>query len=214
MPIAAVTAWTSLKELLPASASQAEKPHTVLLLGTGGVSIAGLQLAHALGHRTIVTSSSDAKLERAKALGADHVINYTTTPSWHEDVLAATDGLGADVVLETGGAGTLRQSLECVAFGGGVACIGYLGGKEDQDSPGLNVAVLALKRNVTLKGMLNGSRARFEEMLEIYRREEIRPVVDRVFGWEEAGEAMRYLQSGGHFGKVVVRFGESGEGER
>ncbi|KAK8034061.1 hypothetical protein PG993_009056 [Apiospora rasikravindrae] len=99
--------------------------------GTGGVSVSGLQIAKALGLTTIVTSSSDAKLERARQMGADHTINYKTTPDWHEEVLKITNGRGADVVFETGGAQTLAKSFECVAFGGLISCIGYLSGKED-----------------------------------------------------------------------------------
>ena len=181
------------------------KPEVVLLQGTGGVSVAGLQIAHAAGMRTIVTSSSDEKLARAKDLGADEGINYRSTPDWQEEVLRLTEGEGADVVFENGGARTLRKSFDCVAFGGLINCIGYLSGKEDAEGDRLNTNVLALRRNVTLKGILNGPKDRFEEMVEFYEKNLIRPVVDKVFEFERVKEALEYLYSGGHFGKVVVR---------
>lgn len=120
-------------------------------------------------------------------------------------MLKITNGLGADIVFECGGAQTLRQSFECVAFGGLISCIGYLSGKEDAPGDRMNTNVLALKRNVTLKGILNGPKDRFEEMLGVYAEKGIRPVVDRVFPFEEAKEALQYLYGGGHFGKVVVQ---------
>jgi NADPH:quinone reductase-like Zn-dependent oxidoreductase len=182
------------------------KDKVVLLMGTGGVSISGLQIAHALGMTTIVTSSSDAKLARARALGADHTINYRTTPAWHETVLALTGGRGADVVFETGGALTLEQSFACVAWGGLISAIGYLSGKADAPGEHVNTNLLALKRNVTLKGILNGPRDRFEEMLaQVYETAQIHPVVDRVFAFAEARDALQYLFAGQHFGKVVIK---------
>ncbi|KAK5942910.1 hypothetical protein PMZ80_005476 [Knufia obscura] len=207
LPIAAVTAWTSLNHFQPMGQPISGKDRIVLLQGTGGVSIAGLQIAKALGLTTIITSSSDEKLKRAKELGADHTINYHTTADWDKKVLELMSGRGADVILETGGSQTLWKSFECVAFGGLISAIGYLSGKEDQPEKRFNVNVMALKRNVTLKGILNGPKDRFEEMLEIAYAEEkgIKPVVDRVFEFEEAKEALQYLESGSHFGKVVVR---------
>lgn len=153
----------------------------------------------------IITSSSDAKLEQAKKLGADKTINYKTTPNWDEEVLKMTNGEGVDIIFENGGAATLRKSFECIAFGGLIDCIGYLSGKEDDVADRTNTNVLALKRNVTLKGLLNGPRDRFEEMLKFYEEKEIKPVVDKVFKFEESKEALKYLFSGGHFGKVVIK---------
>lgn len=153
----------------------------------------------------IITSSSDEKLERAKSLGADCTINYRTKPEWQDEVMRFTGGEGADIILETGGAQTLRKSFASVAFGGVIACIGYVSGKQDAPGDRTNVNLLALQRNVTLKGILNGPRDRFEEMLGFYEEHCIRPVVDRVFPFEEAKEALKYLFSGSHFGKVVVR---------
>lgn len=153
----------------------------------------------------IITSSSDEKLAHAKRLGADFVINYRNQPNWQEEVLKLTDQHGADIILETGGAQTLRKSFDCVAWGGLINCIGYLSGKVDEPDDRTNVNVLALRRNVTLKGILNGPRDRFEEMIAFYERHRIRPVVHRVFAFEEAKEAFKYLFSGSHFGKVVIR---------
>lgn len=154
----------------------------------------------------IITSSSDEKLEKAKALGADYVINYRTSPDWEREVMKITGDKGVDVILETGGAGTLYKSLDCVAFGGLISCIGYVSGREDKAGEArVNLNLLALRRTVTLKGIINGPRDRFEEMCRFYEKHQIRPVVDRVFGFEEAAEAMKYLAGGSHFGKVVVR---------
>lgn len=116
-----------------------------------------------------------------------------------------TNDHGVDIILEAGGAQTLRKSFNCIAFGGLINAIGYLSGKEDDPGDRLNANVLALRRNVTLKGILNGPRDRFEEMLQFYDQHKIKPVVDRVFPFDQAKEAFKYLYSGGHFGKVVIR---------
>ncbi|KAL7810740.1 NAD(P)-binding protein [Trichoderma aethiopicum] len=245
LPIAGVTAWMALNWMRPVGKAfqtldlygqggkekrddDDEDKETVLLQGTGGVSIAGLQIAKAAGLRTIITSSSDEKLEEAKKLGADHTINYRTYWEWQDQVLEATGGRGADYVLEVGGAKTLRKSFASVAFGGTISCIGYVSGKEDdtggEDGGGgggggdkegdkgeaagwnrLNVNVLALRRNVTLKGLINGGKDRFEEMVRFYEKKGIRPVVCKVFGMGEGREALEYVKGGKHFGKVVVR---------
>lgn len=211
LPIAGVTAWMSINGMRPLGQPLDGKTEqlTVLVQGTGGVSVAGLQIAHAAGLKTIVTSSSDDKLKRAQDdLGADAGINYRTHWEWQEPVMELTKHAGADIIFETGGARTLRRSFDCVAFGGLINCIGYVSGKEDGDEPQLhrlNVNVLALRRNVTLKGILNGPRERFEEMLRFYEDKKIKPVVDRVFDFEDAKKAFTYLQSGEHFGKVVIK---------
>ncbi len=153
----------------------------------------------------IITSSSDSKLELAKGLGADKIINYKTNPNWDDEVLKMTNNEGVDIIFENGGAQTLRKSFECIAFGGLINCIGYLSGKEDVVGDRTNTNVLALKRNVTLKGLLNGPRERLEEMLAFYDEKKIKPVVDKVFVFEEAPEALKYLFKGGHFGKVVIK---------
>ncbi|KAJ9650609.1 hypothetical protein H2198_010081 [Neophaeococcomyces mojaviensis] len=207
LPIAAVTAWMALNTFQPVGYPIAGSDKTVLLQGTGGVAIAGLQIAKALGLTAIITSSSDSKLQRAKVLGADHGINYRSTSAWDKRVLELTGGKGADIIFETGGAETLWKSFECVAFGGVISAIGYLSGKEDSPEKRWNVNVMALKRTVTLKGILNGPRERFEEMLQaVYTKEKgLKPVVDRVFEFDEAKEALQYLESGKHFGKVVIK---------
>lgn len=122
-------------------------------------------------------------------------------------MLRLTGGRGADVVFEAGGAQTLGRSFECVAFGGLISCFGYLSGKQEA-AQGLHTNVLALKRNVTLKGLINGPRDRFEEMVALYEKAGIRPVVDRVFAFDRAADALQYLFQGGHFGKVVVQVQE------
>jgi NADPH:quinone reductase-like Zn-dependent oxidoreductase len=215
LPIAAVTAWMSINwqqplhhpyiKSAPSPGESKTSDRFVLFQGTGGVSISGLLIAHAAGFKTIVTSSSDAKLEKAMTLGADYTINYRSTPDWSTKVMSITGERGADIIFENGGAQTLRQSFECVAFGGCISCIGYLSGKEDDAADRTTTNVLALKRNVTLKGMLNGPKDRFEEMLGFWEEHKIKPVIDRTFGFEEGREALEYLWSGSHFGKVVVK---------
>lgn len=215
LPIAGVTAWMSINGFQPLgqphdyTGEKKAQPPSILLLGTGGVAMAGLQIASAAGFTSVITSSSDKKLEKAKALGASATINYRTHWEWQGPVLDATGGQGADFIIETGGARTLRKSFDSIAFGGTIACVGYTSGKGDDDGDGdlnrLNVNVLALRRNVTLKGILNGPRERFEEMLRFYEDKKIHPVVDRVFGFEDAVEAFGFLGRGEHFGKVVIR---------
>ncbi|KAJ9359936.1 hypothetical protein DTO027B9_1488 [Paecilomyces variotii] len=204
LPIAAVTAWMSINGMRPMGQSGGEG-EIVLLQGTGGVAIAGLQIAKASGAKVIILSSSDSKLSQAKSLGADYTINYRTQPDWENEVMNLTSNHGADIILETGGAGTLRKSFDCIAWGGLINSIGYLSGKQDEPGDRTNVNLLALRRTVTLKGIINGPKDRFEEMLAFYEKHQIRPVVNRVFGFEEGKEALKFLYSGGHFGKVVVR---------
>jgi NADPH:quinone reductase-like Zn-dependent oxidoreductase len=194
LPCAGVTAWNAM------FASHRLKPgDTVLLLGTGGVSILGLQLAKAAGLRTIITSSSDDKLERARALGAHHTINYRASPEWHEEVLRATGGLGADLVLEVGGKGTVNRSVAAAAVNGSVAIIGGVSGFGGEVNP---AALLAGAKR--LAGIYVGSRTMFEHLLRFVQVAAIKPVVDRVFPFAEAREAYRYMESGVHFGKVVI----------
>lgn len=233
LPIASVTAWTAMNWLRPIGEPLGTDSNghggakSILLQGTGGVAVAGAQIAKAAGLRTIITSSSDDKLKRAKdELKVDEGINYRTHWEWQDAVLKATDGKGADIIFETGGARTLRKSFGCVAFGGMISCIGYLSGKNDDDGGDgggdddegktpqlhrLNVNVLALRRNVTLKGIINGSRDRFEEMVKFYEKHEIKPVVCKTFAFDEAKDALEYVKKGAHFGKVVIRVGEEEE---
>ena len=201
LPCAAVTAWNAIFE----SSNGIRPGDTVLLLGTGGVSILGLQLATAAGLNAIVTSSSDAKLQRAQELGARHVINYRTTPEWQEEVLRATGGAGAQVVLEVGGQGTVNRSIASAAMGGSIAVIGGVSGFGGEVNPG---SLLASARR--LVGIYVGSRTMLDKVMRFAASSALQPVVDRVFPFEQAREAYRYMASGSHFGKVVIAVGDKG----
>ncbi|KAL2817102.1 hypothetical protein BJX63DRAFT_419682 [Aspergillus granulosus] len=204
LPIAAVTAWMAINGMRPKGQNGGEGEY-ILLQGTGGVAVSGLQIGKAAGAKVIITSSSDEKLKQARQLGADYTINYRTTPNWEEEVMRLTEQHGADIILETGGAQTLRKSFDCIAWGGLIDCIGYLSGKVDAPEDRTNVNLLALRRNVTLKGIINGPKDRFEEMVAFYEKHSIKPVVNRVFPFEEAPEAFKFLANGSHFGKVVIK---------
>lgn len=194
-PCAGVTAWNSLR-----GEGNVQAGETVLILGTGGVSIFALQFATLLGARTIVTSSSDEKLERAKDLGAWATINYRETPEWWREVRSLTDKVGVDHVVEVGGAGTFDQSVRSTRSGGHVSLIGVLAG------PAKVNLTRVLMNNICVQGVLVGSRDRFEAMNAAVAHHEMRPVVDRVFGFEELPEAFAYLESGAHFGKIALEF--------
>lgn len=190
---AGLTAWRALVEDGDLTAGE-----TVLALGTGGVSTFALQFATLHGARTVVTSSSDVKLDRARALGADVTINYGETPAWGEAVADRTGGV--DHVVEVGGPGTLERSLEAAGFGGQVHLIGVLAGQEGTVHPGA-----ILHKALEVEGVMGvGSRAMFDRMLDAMGTAEMEPVVDRVFGFEEAREAYRHLDRGDHHGKVVI----------
>ena len=194
LPCAAVTAWHAMVATANISSGQ-----TVLLLGTGGVSIFGLQFAKMHGARAIITSSSDEKLVRAKSFGADEVINYKRTPDWDKEVLRLTAGEGADVILEVGGIGTMPYSLRSVKFGGQVSLIGVLSGIHDP----LNIGPI-LHGNVRLQGIYVGSVEMFEAMNRAITVNQLKPAVDRVFAFKEAREALKHMESGQHFGKIVI----------
>lgn len=194
LPCAALTAWNALVDQ-----GQVRAGETVVLLGTGGVSLFGLQFARLHGARAIVTSSSDEKLARARALGAWEVINYRTTPHWEERVLELTDGRGADHVLEVGGAGTFTRSLKATRAGGHVALIGVLAGLATE----LRVTDILMK-SLRVNGIFVGNRDQFEAMNRAISLHDLKPVIDRVFPLAETRQAYEYLQSGHHFGKVVV----------
>jgi len=195
LPCAAVTAWSALVTDGGATAGD-----TVLLLGTGGVSIFALQIAHLLGTRVVITSSSDEKLERAKAMGAWHGLNYETTPEWGPKVRELTGGRGVDLVVEVGGAGTLEQSLLATRMGGTIALIGVLAGVVGD----FQVTRLLMNR-VRLQGILVGDRDRFEAMNRAFEAGEIHPVVDRTFPLDDTKEALEVMSRGEHFGKIVIR---------
>jgi NADPH:quinone reductase-like Zn-dependent oxidoreductase len=193
---AGLTAWRSLFD-----DARLEPGDTVVLQGTGGVSIFGLQFAHAAGYRTIITSSSDAKLERAKALGADHVINYKTTPEWGLAASEITGGRGVDFVMEVGGAGTLTESLRAITLQGHIAIIGVLAGFSEP----LNIGTM-IGTGAKLQGVSVGSRQQFEAMCRAIDLHKIGPVVDKVYPLAQAREAFEAMQGGQHFGKIVLTF--------
>jgi NADPH:quinone reductase-like Zn-dependent oxidoreductase len=171
---------------------------SVLTLGAGGVSIFALQFAKMHGARVIVTSSSDQKLAKAKRLGADEIINYKKTPAWDQEVLYLTNRIGVDHVVEVGGAGTLSKSLNSVRIGGHVALIGVLAGAGEFDPRGV------LMKAVRLQGVLVGSRRMFEEMNNAIEVNRLKPMIDKTFEFKEASEALRYMESGSHFGKIII----------
>jgi NADPH:quinone reductase-like Zn-dependent oxidoreductase len=170
----------------------------VLLQGTGGVSIFALQFAKALGARSLITSGHDEKLNRALALGASAGVNYKTNPDWDKWAREQTGGTGVDIVVEVGGAGTLERSAKAARYGGHIALIGVLAG------PATFNPMLILMKALRLQGVFVGSRAMFEDMNRLIVGEGIKPVIDRVFPFHDAPAAFRYLESGAHFGKVVI----------
>ncbi|KXO13229.1 Alcohol dehydrogenase [Moritella sp. JT01] len=194
LPCAALTAWNSLME------SGKLKPNqTVLTLGTGGVSLFTLQFAKAAGATVIITSSSNEKLARAKAMGADFIINYNTTPDWEEEVLRITEGEGAHFIIETGGPGTLSQSLKAASFNSQVTMIGVQAGVDEKISP-----LPILFKKIHLKGIMVGNRKMFENMLTQIATHKIKPVVDQIFDFNDAPKAFEAMESAKHFGKIVI----------
>ena len=195
LPCAGVTAWYAL------FVGGSVKPgDTVLLLGTGGVSIFSLQFAKLAGAKVIITSSSDEKLERAKKLGADEVINYRTTPEWQDAVLELTGGVGADHAVEVGGPGTINKTLAAVRFSGSISLMGVLTGFQDKVD-----TLSILRKNIKIQGTYVGSVAVMFEMIRAIGANRMTPVVDKVFDFEQARAALKYQESGAHFGKVVVK---------
>jgi NADPH:quinone reductase-like Zn-dependent oxidoreductase len=194
LPCAGVTAWNALFGATPVRPGQ-----TVLVLGTGGVSIFALQFAHAAGAKVIATSSSNKKLDEAFALGASEGVNYSETPEWQDAVLSLTGGRGVDHVVEVGGSGTLARSIQAARLGGSVHLIGVLTGQAEIDpSP-------VLRRNITLRGVYVGSREMFEAMNRALSFHEMHPVSHRMFPFADAKAAFRHLESQSHVGKVVIR---------
>jgi NADPH:quinone reductase-like Zn-dependent oxidoreductase len=196
LPIAALTAWHAVTRR-----AQVRSGESVVIQGTGGVSLFATQFAHALGARPIVTSGSDGKLEKARALGASATINYKKFPDWEEQVLELTDGAGADHVIEVVGGENLNRSLKAIKVSGTISFIGVLAGL----SAPINTFQFIAK-NVRLHGIETGSREMFEEMNSFIESRQIKPVIDRTFAFSEAREALGYLESGAHFGKVVLKF--------
>jgi NADPH:quinone reductase-like Zn-dependent oxidoreductase len=198
LPCAGVTAWNALVEQGRVTAGD-----VVLTLGTGGVSIFALQIAKLLGARVIVTSSDDSKLERARNLGADDLINYRLSPDWGKVARELSGGRGVDHVIEVGGAGTIAQSLRAVRPGGTISVIGVLAGTSSE----LDLLPV-LMQNLRLQGVLVGHREHFEALCRAVAQSRLRPVVDRTFPLAEGRRAFEYLASGAHFGKVCVKIAE------
>lgn len=194
LPCAAVTAYHAL------FCSGSLKPdETVLLQGTGGVSIFALQFAAHFGAKTIITSSSDEKLKRAEELGANELINYKEREDWDKAVLELTGKRGVDHVVEVGGAGTLPKSINAVKMGGHIAVIGVL-----SQGDGVN-PIPILQKSIKLQGIFVGSRQMFEDMNRLISQNSIKPVIDKVFDFAEVKEALKYMEDGAHFGKIVVK---------
>jgi NADPH:quinone reductase-like Zn-dependent oxidoreductase len=201
LPCAAVTAWNALHHA-GEPASTALPGETVVIQGTGGVSIFALQFAKLLGARVIGTSSSDEKLTRAYGLGLDAGCNYKEHPEWSGWVSDVTGGQGADRIIEVGGAGTFGQSLRATRVGGTIAQIGVLSGATTSEPLALTPI---LHKQLRVQGIYVGSRAMFEEMNAAIATERLRPVIDRVFGFDQVREAFLHMQSASHFGKIVIR---------
>lgn len=197
LPCAGVTAWDALFSGKPVRPGD-----TVLTLGTGGVSIIALQLAKAAGARVIITSSSDAKLERARQLGADVTINYRERPDWEAAVLEATGGAGVDHLIELGGVGTLPHSYQCIGEAGEIKLIGVMTLPEGDLSP-----YPLMFRGASLRGIFVGRNPRsdFVELLRAIDANGIEPVIDRVFGFDDARAAYEHMAAKQHFGKIVIR---------
>lgn len=196
LPCAGVTAWHSLIERGGLKAGE-----TVLILGTGGVSIVGLQFAVMTGARVIVTSKSDDKLARAREMGAAETVNYRTTPDWENAVLDLTDGVGVDHVLEMGGAGTLEKSIASAAHGGAIGMIGVMTQAEINPLP-------IIRKSLRVHGIYVGSREMALNMNAAIAANGLTPVIDRRFDFEDAQAAFRCMEEAGHFGKIVVNVGD------
>ncbi|WP_313603290.1 zinc-dependent alcohol dehydrogenase family protein [Comamonas jiangduensis] len=193
---AGLTAWRAL-----VVDGRLQAGDTVLVLGTGGVSIFALQMAKSMGARVIATTSSATKAERLKTLGADVVINYQTTPEWGNAVLAATAGRGADIVVEVGGPGTLAQSIRACAVGGHIALIGVLTG-----FAGSIPSAEMMAKQQTLQGLIVGSREHQQDMVRALEQFTWRPVIDRSYPLEQLADAFRHQHSGQHFGKICIEY--------
>ena len=194
LPCAAVTAHNALMV-----SGNIKIGDSVLLQGTGGVSIFALQFASVYGCRTIITSSSDEKLNRAKELGANDLINYREREDWDKAVLDLTEKRGVDHVVEVGGAGTLQRSVNAARTGGHVAVIGVLAGKGD-----FNPATILMKA-LKMQGIFVGSRQMFEDMNRLISQHSLKPVIDKTFAFDEAKDALKHMESASHFGKIVVK---------
>jgi NADPH:quinone reductase-like Zn-dependent oxidoreductase len=193
LPCAPVTAWNALAE------GGLRAGETVLLQGTGGVSIFALQIAKVFGARVLITSGNDDKLSRALQLGADEGLNYKKTPDWDKWARSQTGGVGVDHIVEVGGAGTLERSFKAVRTAGHIALIGVLAGL------GTVNPLPVLMKHLTVRGLYVGSRAMFEAMNRAFELHGTKPVIDYIFPFDDFPKALQYLESGAHFGKIVIR---------
>ena len=205
LPCAGVTAWNALQHTGD-PASPARSGETVLIQGTGGVSIFALQFAKALGLRVIGTSSSDEKLDRARSLGLDEGLNYKQNPAWSKWATEATGGNGPDRIIEVGGAGTFGHSLRAIRVGGVITQIGVLSGGATSDPLALTPI---LHKQIRIQGIYVGSRSIFEHMNATIAKARLQPVVDRVFSLDQVREAFHHMESASHFGKIVIRVSNS-----
>ncbi|GEP55654.1 zinc-dependent alcohol dehydrogenase family protein [Reyranella soli] len=197
LPCAGVTAWHALVEI-----GEIKAGDTVLVLGSGGVSIFALQFARMFGARVIATSGSKAKAERAKKMGAQAVIDYRAMPDWDQEVMQLTGGRGVDITVEVGGAGTLPRSFMATRIAGRIAVIGLLTGAGAQVDP-----MPILRRNLRVQGLYVGNRQMFEAMNRAIEADGLKPVIDKVFPFAEAKDAYRHMKSQNHFGKIVISHG-------
>ena len=197
LPCAGVTAWHALVEI-----GEIKAGDTVLVLGSGGVSIFALQFARMFGARVIATSGSKAKAERAKKMGAEAVIDYRAMPDWDQEVMQLTGGRGVDITVEVGGAGTLPRSFMATRVAGRIAVIGLLTGAGAQVDP-----MPILRRNLRVQGLYVGSKQMFDAMNRAIEANGLKPVIDKVFPFAEAKDAYRHMKSQNHFGKIVISHG-------
>lgn len=195
LPCAGVTVWNAFF-----ATGRLAPGDSVLLLGTGGVSLLAVQLARLAGARVFITSSSDAKLKLARSLGATDTINYSQVPDWEQVVLERTGGIGVDHVLEVGGPATLNRSLAAVRVGGTVTLLGVIAGRDGQANP-----LPMIGKTIRLQGLLVGNRAMFEALNQAISQAGVKPHIDRVFPFAEVAEAYRYQLTGQHSGKIVIR---------
>lgn len=196
LPTAALTAWRALMCFNPLKPGE-----TVLLQGTGGVSIFALQFAKMTGAKVIITSSSEQKIERLKEMGADHTINYNTEPNWDEMAMDITEGKGVDHIVEIGGAETLDKSLNAIKIGGQISLIGILSGITSEVD-----IVKSFMKQARLQGVLVGSRTQQQEMVQAIEINQMKPVLDKVFALEEIVDAFQYQETNRHFGKICLEF--------
>ena len=197
LPCAGVTAWNAI------TGGGTRSGDSVLVIGTGGVSLFALQFAQNRGARVIVLSGSNEKLEKARQLGASGAINYKTTPDWDQRVLELTGGRGVDHIVEVGGAGTLQRSLNAVRVGGRISLIGVLAPAPGAASPSLLPVIM---KAIQIQGVFVGSREMFEVMNQTLSEHPLKPILDRVFPFSEIKDALHYMESAAHFGKISIRF--------